>query len=73
MAGDCPIAAVSLSDEQKKQLNMEDPKKLPLSVTEARDLLTADEDFKNSLGTEFVELYLQVNKVGVLYRGSTTQ
>ena len=63
VVGDCPRGVGALSEEQKKELNVADAKKLPRNIAEARDELAADIKLTEALGKDFVSQYFQVNKV----------
>lgn len=65
--GDCHKPAHEMSEGEKEDVGLKrNELKLPRSIAEAREALDCDQPVKSLLGAEFVEKYLNVNKVSVL-------
>ena len=58
---DCNTMASILPDEERKRLGI--TQALPLSLSEARRLMTADHAMHAALGKEFIDFYLSLNEV----------
>ncbi|KAF7796369.1 hypothetical protein EIP86_007546 [Pleurotus ostreatoroseus] len=61
--GDCGKAVVLMEDTERIALGVETASRLPRSVEEARKCLLADLVLKETLGDEFMDAYLKVNKL----------
>ncbi|RPD65350.1 glutamine synthetase/guanido kinase [Lentinus tigrinus ALCF2SS1-7] len=61
--GDCHKPAHVMSEAERKAVGLDKALKLPKTIAEARDALDSDAGVKDLLGAEFVESYLNVNKL----------
>lgn len=60
---DCTKPISTMTEEEKKKAKVQDLKRLPRSVEEARRLLAQDTALREVLGSEFIDKYLSVNEV----------
>ncbi|TFK86124.1 FLU1-II [Polyporus arcularius HHB13444] len=61
--GDCHKPAHVMSEAERKAVGLEKSLKLPKTIAEARKALDSDAGVKGLLGAEFVESYINVNKL----------
>ena len=66
--GDCHKPAHVMSEAERRAVGLDGAVKLPKSIGEARTALESDVGLRGLLGSEFVESYLNVNKVRVDWR-----
>ena len=63
-SGDCSrISAASMSEEERKDIGLEDTARIPESITDARAKLKEDSQLIELLGETFAEAYFSVNEV----------
>ncbi|KAH9931894.1 FLU1-II [Fomitopsis serialis] len=61
-AGNCMKSVVSMSDEERQQVGMENAKRLPRTVEDARRLFKEDGVLREALGDSFIAKYISVNE-----------
>ena len=62
-SGDCPEGVAFLTEQQRKELGVENAKRLPRSLDEARKNLEEDKELRGMLGEEFFDHYVRLNTV----------
>ena len=63
LTGNCAKPAAQMSAEERKAVGLENPRRYPRTPSEARKMLDEDSYLKSALGVEFVQIFLNVNKV----------
>ncbi|KZT64339.1 glutamine synthetase/guanido kinase [Daedalea quercina L-15889] len=71
--GNCTKPAAQMSEDEKKAVGLENPRRYPRTVSDARQMLDKDQYLKEALGTEFVDTYLKVNKLLEEYMTQPTE
>ncbi|KAH9921782.1 FLU1-II [Fomitopsis serialis] len=61
--GNCAKPAARMSEEERKAVGLENPRRFPRTVSDARRMLDEDQYLKEALGAEFVGIYLGVSKL----------
>ncbi|KAH9914329.1 FLU1-II [Fomitopsis serialis] len=61
--GNCAIPAAQMSEEERKAVGLENPRRFPRTVSDARQMLDENQYLKEALGAEFVGIYLGVSKL----------
>ncbi|KAI0826976.1 glutamine synthetase/guanido kinase [Trametes gibbosa] len=64
---DCQKPVAEMSAAERAAVGLANPLRLPQNVADARKALAADEVMKDVLGAHFVDTYLAVNEVSVLW------
>jgi len=61
--GDCVKPAAQMNEAERKAVGLENPRRLPRTIEDARKLLGEDAYLKDKLGEEFVVKYTAVNEL----------
>lgn len=61
--GSCAKSVAQMSEAERREVGLEDPRRFPRTVADARRMLDEDYFLKRALGAEFVGVFLGVSKL----------
>ncbi|KAH9931900.1 FLU1-II [Fomitopsis serialis] len=61
--GSCAKSVAQMSEEERREVGLEDPRRFPRTVADARRMLDEDNFLNRALGAEFVGVFLGVSKL----------